>query len=81
LPCHAPVLPDPQPRPGPPLLAGTVTHRLRPMGLYGSWFYHLPPGADKSCSLVTSVWVTASWNNWGVDPVSGNIFAPDAAHC
>ena len=51
------------------------------MGLYGSWFYHLPLGADKSCSLVTSVWVTTSWNNWGVDPVSGNIFAPDAAHC
>ncbi len=41
----------------------------------------MPPGADKYCSLVMSKWVTASWNNWGADPVDGNIFAPDAADC
>jgi hypothetical protein len=51
------------------------------LGLYGSWFYDLPRGADADCSLVSSEWVTASWNNWGVGPVSGNIFAPDASHC
>jgi hypothetical protein len=51
------------------------------LGLYGSWFYYMPPGADKYCSLVMSKWATASWNNWGADPVDGNIFAPDAADC
>ena len=60
-----------------------LRHKLDPscLGLYGSWFYFLRPGADADCSLVTSKWVTASWNNWGRDPVDGNIFAPDAAHC
>jgi hypothetical protein len=60
-----------------------LTGRLDPscLGLYGSWFYVMPPGADENCSLVMSKWVTASWNNWGRDPVDGNIFAPDAAHC
>jgi hypothetical protein len=60
-----------------------LRHKLDPscLGLYGSWFYFLRPGADGNCSLVTSKWVTASWNNWGRDPVDGNIFAPDAAHC
>ena len=51
------------------------------LGLYGSWFYFLRAGADKNCSLVTSQWVTATWNNFGKPPVDGNIFAPDAAHC
>ena len=51
------------------------------LGLYGSWVYYLPPGADGACSLVTSKWVTASWNNWGADPVDGNVFAPNAADC
>src|SRR5579859_3702232 len=51
------------------------------LGLYGSWFYFLPQGSDESCSLVMSKWVTASWNNWGADPVDGNVLAPDESHC
>ena len=51
------------------------------LGLYGSWYYYLPMGADEACSLVTSKWVTASWDNWGADPVDGNVFAPDASRC
>lgn len=51
------------------------------LGLYGSWIYFLPPGADEDCSLVMSKWVTASWNNWGTDPVDGNVLAPDESHC
>ena len=60
-----------------------LTGKLDPscLGLYGSWYYVMPPGADENCSLVMSKWVTASWNHWGKDPVDGNIFAPDAAHC
>jgi hypothetical protein len=41
----------------------------------------MPLGADESCPLVTSKWVTASWNHLGTDPVDGNIFAPGASAC
>lgn len=60
-----------------------LTGTLNPpcLGLYWAWTYFLPMGADESCPMIASKWVSASWNNVGKDPVDGNILAPDAAHC
>ena len=47
----------------------------------GHWNYKLGFGKDPQCQNIASQWVDASFNNWGSDPVDGNILAPDSSHC
>lgn len=46
----------------------------------GSWLYTTAFGSDPACPRVASQWWDAS-PDWGTLPASGNVFAPNAAHC
>jgi hypothetical protein len=35
----------------------------------------------RTARQVVSQWTDASASNWGTETVSGNILAPDSAHC
>jgi len=50
------------------------------LGTTGGWTYTANFGSDHACPRVASRWLDAS-PDWGVNPVDGNILAPDSAHC
>jgi hypothetical protein len=45
------------------------------------WTYTAALDSDPACPNVSGRWIDASYNNYGGDPVDGNILAPAASSC